>query len=162
MRYLNFYQSSGLPELNSPAASVELDSGLQFHAVPRATRKKWYEGTPSAVSGVSQEIFSSFSSQFVTSIRKCGDDSQDVKTKLEETGSHSRQRYDNHCFLPAASQEYKVIKTGFVSGLLIAFYGHSDDVVPDNEMWTAGMAVYSIESRTYSYVRLELSCMKVA
>ena len=152
MRYLSFYQSSGLPELNSPAASTDLDNGLQFHAVPHATRKMWYEGTPSAVSGVGQAIFNSFSSQFVTGIQKGGTDSPGAKT---HTGSHSKQRYDNHCFLPAASQEHKVIKISFVSGLLIAFYGHGDNTVPDNEEWAVGMAVYCADSRTYSYVRLE-------
>lgn len=143
MKYLNFYQSSEL----SNSVSMDLDDGLRFHSVPHATRKAWYEETPSAVPGVGQ---TSFSTQFVTGVKKRGTVSLSNKTNCQEA---SKQYYDNHCFLPAASQEYRLIKVDFVSGLLIAYYGQKDDTIPENQMCAVGMAIYCVDSRSYSYTR---------
>lgn len=141
MKSLNFYQSSELSN------SEPMDDGLR--SVPHAARKAWYEETPSTVSGLGK---TSFFTQFVTGVRKRGTDSLSNKANFQE--ATTKQYYDNHCFLPAASQEYGIIKVAFVSGLLIAYYGQRDDnTIPESQVCAVGMTIYCVDSRSYSYIR---------
>jgi hypothetical protein len=140
MKYLNFSQSSAMSELRSTG-----DNGLQFCSVPHSTGKAWYEETRSADSGVGHGTQSSFSSQFITGIHK-------HRPKFQEVGT-SKQNYESHCFLPAVLQEHDVTRVDFVSGLLIAYYGEGGGAETGSQVRVAGMVIYSMDSRSYSYIR---------
>lgn len=149
MKFLNLYQSCQMPELVSGA----LDGGPKVHAVPHAAKKVWFEYPQMPVAGMGQ-LPNSFSVPFVTSVRNCGADSQSYRTNFQDTHKkgHTKQKYESHCFLPAASEEdLRLVHVDFVSGFLIAFYGPSGTV--KDQMWTVGMAVYCVDSRSYYYIR---------
>lgn len=149
MKFLNLYQSSQMPEL----CNLTSDCDLKFHSVPHAANKAWFEEPSSPVAGVGQ-IPSSFCAPFVTSIRNHDTGSLSYRTKFQDTCT-TNQKYDSHCFLPAAClEDLRLVHVDFVSGFLIAFYGEicSSDITR-NQMWTVGMAVYCVESRSYYYIR---------
>lgn len=155
MKYLNFYRSSEMPELHDSASNA-LDGGLKFHSVAHTAKKAWFEEPQSPVTGMGQTVLSSFSAPFVTSGRKRSTDSLSNKTKVQNprTANPTKQVYNSHCFLPAASQEeLRLVHVDFVSGFLIAYYGQLGGGIARDQMCTVGMAVYCLDSRNYYYMR---------
>ncbi len=147
MKYFNFSQSSVLPELSTSAFPT--DNG-DVQDLPDAARNAWFAAPQSAFSGVGHK---SFSTQFVSGIQKQGSDSLNSR-RLFQDANFSKQSYDCHCFLPAASQDSRLIKVDFVLGLVLAFYGQScGDEGAEKCVCAVGMAVYCVDSRSYSYVR---------
>lgn len=158
-KYLNFQQSTQLAESSNVAIHLnKLESsqptGVELlNALP--TRKAWYE-EPQSITFGGQNTQDSSSTQFITGMSKSSLDMQNKE--LSEERLTSSKQYQNHCILPAVNQENSsVVQVDFVSGLVVAYYGHhpggNEDHVKVTHSPVKDIAVYHTESKSYSYAR---------
>ena len=147
LKYLNFSQSSHLPEMPESVLKGS-DGGMQSHAVVSAPKKLWYEEPPSSVMrGLTDH--SSFSSHFISTLKNAGSSVTNATTR-----DSSRQCYESHCFLPATSQDNtKLVRVDITSGLVLAYYGQSNESSPESVMRVVEMAVYCTDLRSYFSVK---------
>ncbi len=146
---LSFYESSNLAD----SSSSGFDSDTSVHSVPQ---RSWYRVPQSAVASVDGRAANSmFTTQFVTGLKKptASEPLKSEPVNVEEAVNPFRHYYDNHCFLPAAShEELKLLRIDCVSGYVVAYYSQ-DSVESPFQNLAVSMAIYTLNNRSYSYVR---------
>lgn len=143
MKYLNFHQSSQLSGF-CESTSINKNSNRTVHSISHPVKNAWYEEPQAPVTIVGQ---TPPTTPFITGIQKSA-----VEKRRRDGVTPSKHCYDSHFFLPAVSQEdSKLIGVDFVCDLVVAYYGAG--TCSEAQVPAIGMALYCVDSRSYSYVR---------
>ena len=141
MKYLSFYESSNLT-----SNGLGDDTGVLLKPL-----RTWYEVPQSTATSVGKAS-SMLSTQFVTGIKKSA--RERLQNEDPKETNVFKHHYENHCFLPAASHEKsKLLRVDFVPNFVVAYYGQHNAEHTSHQRSAVGMAVYSVDSRSYSYIR---------